>query len=107
MRAKDEGGTPSSQPAGGRRYHEATSPMLSRLTLRYWAFSGSCRGIPVDEVKKFEPALKRQGNKVEIVIYPEAGHGFENPNNKTGYHSADAADAWKHTTRFLTVALKK
>jgi len=36
-------------------------------------------------VKKFEQALKQLGKKVEIVIYPNAGHGFENPNNKDGY----------------------
>jgi carboxymethylenebutenolidase len=70
-------------------------------------FGGQDRGIPVDDVKKFEQALKQQGNKVEIVIYPDAGHAFENPNNKTGYRAEDAADAWKHTTSFLAATLKK
>ncbi len=70
-------------------------------------FGAQDRGIPVDDVKKFEQALKQQGNKVEIVVYPEAGHGFENPNNKTGYRAADAADAWKHITSFLADTLKK
>jgi carboxymethylenebutenolidase len=70
-------------------------------------FGGQDRGIPVDDVKKFEQALKQQGNKVEIVIYPDAGHAFENPNNKTGYRANDAADAWKHTTSFLAGTLKK
>src|SRR5216684_835549 len=60
-------------------------------------FGGQDRGIPVDDVKQFEQTLKQQGNKVEIVIYPDAGHAFENPNNKTGYRADDAADAWKHT----------
>src|SRR2546426_261655 len=70
-------------------------------------FGGQDRGIPVDDVKQFEQTLKQQGNKVEIVIYPDAGHAFENPNNKTGYRADDAADAWKHTTRFLASTLKK
>ena len=69
-------------------------------------FGGQDRGIPVDDVKKFEQALKQQGNRVEVVIYPDAGHGFENPNNKTGYRADDAADAWKHTTTFLASTLK-
>ena len=69
-------------------------------------FGGQDRGIPVDDVKKFEQALKQQGNKVEIVIYPDAGHAFENPNNKTGYRADDAADAWKHTASFLADTLK-
>jgi carboxymethylenebutenolidase len=58
-------------------------------------------------VKKFEQTLKQQGKKVEIVIYPDAGHAFENPNNKTGYRADDAADAWKRTTTFLDGTLKK
>jgi carboxymethylenebutenolidase len=70
-------------------------------------FGAQDRGIPVDDVKKFEQALKQQGNKVEVLIYPNAGHGFENPNNKTGYRADDTADAWKHTTAFLASTLKK
>jgi carboxymethylenebutenolidase len=70
-------------------------------------FGGQDRGIPVDDVKKFEEILKQQGKKIEIVIYPDAGHAFENPNNKTGYRADDAADAWKHTTSFLAGTLKK
>jgi carboxymethylenebutenolidase len=69
-------------------------------------FGGQDRGIPVDDVKKFEQTLKQLGNKVEIVIYPNAGHAFENPNNKTGYRADDAADAWKHTISFLASTLK-
>ena len=70
-------------------------------------FGGQDRGIPVEDVKKFEQTLKQQGKKVEIVIYPDAGHAFENPNNKTGYRADDAADAWKRTTTFLNGTLKK
>jgi carboxymethylenebutenolidase len=70
-------------------------------------FGGQDRGIPADDVKKFEQALKQQGNKVEIVIYPDAGHGFENPNNKTGYRADDTADAWKRTVKFLADTLGK
>jgi len=70
-------------------------------------FGGQDRGIPVDDVKKFEQNLKQMGKKVEIVIYPNAGHAFENPNNKDGYRADDAADAWKRTVKFLESSLKK
>src|SRR5712692_1481679 len=70
-------------------------------------FGGQDRGIPVDDVNKFEQQLKQSGKKVEIVIYPDAGHAFENPNNKGGYRVNDAADAWKHTVKFLARTLKK
>lgn len=70
-------------------------------------FGGQDHGISVDDVKKFEQQLKQAGKKVEIVIYPDAGHGFENPNNTAGYRAEDAADAWKRTVNFLASTLKK
>ena len=70
-------------------------------------FGGKDRGIPVDDVKKYEATLKELGKSVQVVIYPEAGHAFENPNNKAGYRADDAADAWKKTVEFLAAKLKK
>lgn len=70
-------------------------------------FGGKDRGIPVDDVRKYEATLKELGKTVQIVIYPEAGHAFENPNNKQGYRADDAADAWKKTVEFLAAKLKK
>jgi carboxymethylenebutenolidase len=69
-------------------------------------FGGQDRGIPVKDVKNFEAMLKEKGKKVEIVIYPDAGHAFENPNNQPGYRAADAADAWKRTVDFFASTLK-
>ncbi|HEY6768130.1 MAG TPA: dienelactone hydrolase family protein [Candidatus Sulfotelmatobacter sp.] len=71
------------------------------------SFGGQDRGIPPEDVQKFEKALKQLSKKVDIKIYPDAGHGFENPNNKDGYRADDAADAWKRTTDFLAETLKK
>ena len=70
-------------------------------------FGAQDQGIPPDDVRKFEAAMKQQGKKIEVNIYDNAGHGFENPNNKTGYRPADAADAWKRTQGFLAENLKK
>jgi hypothetical protein len=39
--------------------------------------------------------MKQLGKKVEIVIYPNAGHAFENPNNKAGYRPDDAAGGFR------------
>jgi carboxymethylenebutenolidase len=69
-------------------------------------FGGKDGGIPVDDVKKFEQTLRQQGKDVQIVIYPDSGHAFENPNNKAGYRADDAADAWKHITTFLAAKMK-
>jgi carboxymethylenebutenolidase len=70
-------------------------------------FGGKDQGIPPEDVKKFEDALKKDGKQVDIKIYPDAGHAFENPNNKGGYRPDDAADAWQRTVKFLNETLKK
>lgn len=69
-------------------------------------FGGQDRGIPVADVRKFERDLKQLGKKVDIVVYPDAGHAFQNPGNKSGYRPTDAADAWKRTIAFLDANLK-
>jgi carboxymethylenebutenolidase len=70
-------------------------------------FGGQDQGIPPADVKKFGETLDKMGKKIDIKIYDDAGHGFENPNNKTGYHPDDAADAWKRTVAFFAENLKK
>ncbi|MGA2960173.1 MAG: dienelactone hydrolase family protein [Candidatus Korobacteraceae bacterium] len=70
------------------------------------SFGGQDRGIPADSVRKFEQQMKALGKSVEIKIYPDAGHAFENPNNKAGYREADAKDAWDRTITFLAAKLK-
>ena len=51
--------------------------------------------------------MEQAGKKIEVKIYPDAGHAFENQNNKQGYRPEDAADAWQLTTAFLAKNLKK
>jgi carboxymethylenebutenolidase len=70
-------------------------------------FGALDQGIPPADVKKFGETLDKMGKKIEVKIYDDAGHAFENPNNKTGYRPADAADAWQRTVSFLAEALKK
>ena len=71
------------------------------------SFGAQDQGITPDDVHKFEAAMKGLGKETEIKIYPDAGHAFENPNNKQGYRPDDAADAWKRTVSFLGENLKK
>lgn len=70
-------------------------------------FGAQDQGIPAEDVKKFGAQLDKLGKTVDITIYPDAGHAFENPNNKAGYRADDAADAWKRTVNFLATTLKK
>jgi carboxymethylenebutenolidase len=69
-------------------------------------FGGQDKGIPVVDIRKFETELQSMNKKVEIHIYPDAGHAFENPNNKDGYREQDAADAETLTKQFLAKNLK-
>jgi len=70
-------------------------------------FGAQDKGIPPEDVKKFEQAMKQLGKQVEIKIYPNAGHAFENPANKDRYRPEDAGDSWKLTLAFLDDTLKK
>ncbi|MGC2447530.1 MAG: dienelactone hydrolase family protein [Candidatus Sulfotelmatobacter sp.] len=70
-------------------------------------FGAQDKGITPDDVHKFEQAMKQMGKRIDVKIYDDAGHAFENPNNKEGYREADAADAWKRTVDFLAATLKK
>ncbi|MFZ1135989.1 MAG: dienelactone hydrolase family protein [Candidatus Korobacteraceae bacterium] len=69
-------------------------------------FGGQDKGITPADVNKFEAQMKAMGKTVDIHIFPDAGHAFENPGNKTGYRAEDTAEAWKLTTAFLEKYLK-
>jgi carboxymethylenebutenolidase len=64
-------------------------------------YGGLDKGIPPASVESFASAVKKLGKSVDVKIYPDAGHAFENPNNKTGYRAEDAADARSRYLRFF------
>ena len=70
-------------------------------------FGAQDKGITPDDVHTFQKALDKLGKKIDVKIYDDAGHAFENPDNKQGYREADAADAWNRTVDFLSATLKK
>jgi len=70
-------------------------------------FGAQDRGITPDDVHKFDQAMKQLGKTIDVKIYDDAGHAFENPNNKSGYRPEDTADAWKRTVDFFATNLKK
>lgn len=50
-------------------------------------------GIPVSEVEKMREALKKTKTPTEIVIYPDAPHGFH-ADYRPSYREEDAKNAW-------------
>lgn len=69
-------------------------------------FGADDHGITVADVEAFKKAMTNAQRAFDVKVYPGAGHGFENPNNKDGYRPEAAADAWTRITNFLKTALK-
>ena len=70
------------------RVGEIKSPLLG-------LYGAKDAGVPVAEVEKFFAALKAAGVPSELVMYPEAGHGFHADFRPDNYRKADAEDGWK------------
>lgn len=69
-------------------------------------FGADDRGITADSVHAFEAAMKSSGKFADMKVYDGAGHAFENPNNKQGYRSEAAADAWTRMAAFFKKTLQ-
>lgn len=69
-------------------------------------FGALDRGITPDDVHNFASSMKALGKPVDVKIYPDAGHAFENPENKGGYRPADSEDAHQRMRVFFQKHLK-
>jgi carboxymethylenebutenolidase len=67
-------------------------------------FGNEDRGIPLDQIKAFEAALKEEGKKATVLVYPGVGHAFFNE-ERPSYDAEAAKDAWARTTLFLKDSL--
>ena len=63
-------------------------------------FGNEDNGIPVDQIKAFEAALKDLGKDASIRIYPGVGHAFFNE-TRPSYDKESAEDSWAQTQTFL------
>ena len=84
------------------------------------AFRGPGHGEPLDAVSRAEacPVLAIIGGQdhwtpeddvdalraagAEVVVYPEADHGFVHDDSRATHRAADAADAWRRAIQFLS-----
>jgi carboxymethylenebutenolidase len=57
-------------------------------------YAGQDKGIPASDIDMMRAALKKARPKSEIVVYPDAQHGF-NADYRPSYNAADAQDGWK------------
>jgi len=57
-------------------------------------YGGQDQGIPLADVEKMRAALAAAKNPSEIVVFPDAGHGF-NADYRPSYRAEDAREAWR------------
>lgn len=87
---------------------ETDEEQLKRITSPVIGFFGEeDSAIPVESVKSFQETMKNLGKKVEIHIYPGAGHAFANPTRSSAYRPKATEDAWSKTLTFLQESLGK
>lgn len=69
-------------------------------------FGALDRGITPQDVHDFAAEMQKIGHPVDVKEYPDAGHAFQNPANKTGYRAADTVDADRRMFAFFARYLK-
>jgi carboxymethylenebutenolidase len=69
-------------------------------------FGAQDHGITPQDVATFAVDMKKIGHPVDVKEYDDAGHAFQNPNNKDGYRAADTADADQRMFTFFSRELK-
>lgn len=69
-------------------------------------FAGLDRGVLPSDVQSFEKTMKNLSRRVDIKIYDDARHGFENPADQDNYQPDAATDAWARSIAFLKKYLK-
>ncbi len=57
-------------------------------------YGGADQGIPLPTIDQMRQALKSAGNPSEIIVYPDAPHGFH-ADYRPSYRKDNAQDAWK------------
>jgi len=63
-------------------------------------YGGADAGIPAAAVEAARDKAKAAGKSVELVVYPDAPHGFH-ADYRPSYHEADAKDGWARALAFL------
>lgn len=68
-------------------------------------YGGKDQSPSPDDVKKLEQLLKQHNQNVEVVIYPDAGHGFF-ADYRPSYDKAASEDAWKRCLALFDKTLR-
>ena len=64
-------------------------------------FGEKDQSIPMDQVQKIDQTLKSLNKDYELVVYPQAGHGFFCDHRPAHYSKEASEDAWPKTIQFF------
>jgi carboxymethylenebutenolidase len=97
------GGIAGPQGPGGAPCTVSRTPDIQGRVL--CLFGGRDAMIPSAQVEAIRSALRAQGGPHEVVVYPDAEHGFFCDQRAT-YHEPSARDAWERVKRLFADALR-
>jgi len=63
-------------------------------------FGGKDAFIPIAETEEFGAALKKAGKPAEVVVFPDADHGFM-CDDRPSFHPVHSKEAWARTIAFF------
>ena len=63
-------------------------------------YGGQDKGIPQPDIEAMRAAIKANGKQAEIVVYPDAQHGFL-ADYRPSYNAEASADGWKKMLAFF------
>ena len=97
------GGIAAPQGPGGGPGTLSRTPKIRGRVLAL--FGGKDAMIAPPQVEAIRGALAARGGRDEVVVYPDADHGFFCDQRAT-YHEASARDAWERVKRLFASELK-
>jgi len=87
--------------------HPNVKPELENLQAPVLGlYAGKDSFVTPESVRQLERRLKELGKQAEIIIYPDADHGFFNDTRPEVYNRKDAEDAWRRVLDFYAKHLK-
>lgn len=92
------GGGMTRAGAGGGKAPTDDAANLKGPVLAF--FGGKDAFIPAAEVEKFRSALSAAGKAAEVIVYPDADHGFM-CDDRPSYHPQHAKEAFPKTVEFF------
>ena len=88
--------------ASGRMGYESFIDEIGKLQAPWLGqFGEADRGIPVAELDELRIVGGKVEKEIEIIVYPEAQHGFHRPGDSGVFHAEASAAAWKRAIEWF------